>query len=284
VTASSKHPPEGTPAVDVLLDLGCDLADANRHEDAADCFRRAAAMGSREAWFNLGNSLTASHRLREAADAHRTAAALGIDDAWLNLGQALSQLGDTDAAVDAYRNAAACGDPQGPLALAYEYREQGHEDRADEVLQGAASNGNSTAAAILACWRWCRSLDPALEPELRAGAAHHPDTRADLADLLRTTGQLAEARAVLEEGVRRGEVASMLPLGNVYAEDLDQDALAELTYRRAIDAGDMHCHHNLGVLLERRGDAHAAEMHYRLGADAGDALALRSLNDLLSRD
>ncbi len=215
---------------------------------------------------------------------HRTAAELGVDDASLNLGHVLSELGDADGAVDAYRVASASGDPQGPLALAYEYREQGHQDRADEVLQEAALNGNPTAAAILACWRWDRSLDPALEPDLRAGAPHHPDTRADLADLLRQAGRLDEARGVLEEGVRLGEVESMLPLGNLYADHLDEDDLAEATYRRGIEAGDMHCHHNLAILLERRGDTQAAEKHYRLGANAGDALALSGLNELLSRD
>jgi hypothetical protein len=44
--------------------------------------------------------------------------------------------------------------------------------------------------------------------------------------------------------------------------------------------GDIHCHNNLAVLLEQRGDTQAAEMHYRLGADGGDALALRGLNEL----
>ena len=229
--------PAGEQRVDALLELGCELADANRHDDAAACFRQAADLGSRDAWFNLGNSLSALHRLREAADAHRTAAEVGVDDAWLNLGNLLSELGDTDGAVRAYRTASESGDPHGPPALAYEYREQGLQALADDVLQEAGRKGNVLAAAILASWRWGRSLDPSLEPDLRAGAPHHPEARADLGDLLRSTGRLEEARAVLEEGVRLGEVKSMLPLGNLYADHLDEDDLAEATYRQGIEAG-----------------------------------------------
>jgi hypothetical protein len=65
-------------------------------------------------------------------------------------------------------------------------------------------------------------------------------------------GRLEEARAVLEEGVQLGDVESVLPLGTLYADHLDEDDLAEV-----------HC---------------------RLGADAGDALALRGPNEVLSRD
>jgi hypothetical protein len=103
-------------------------------------------------------------------------------------------------------------------------------------------------------------------------------------DLLRQAGRIDEAHFVLEEGVRLGELESMLPLGNLYADYVDEDGLAEATYRRGIEAGDMHCHHDLAILLARLGDTQAAEKHYRLGANADDALALSGLNELLSRD
>jgi hypothetical protein len=38
--------------VDELIDLGCDLADAGRHDDAETCFRRASAQGDAVALFN----------------------------------------------------------------------------------------------------------------------------------------------------------------------------------------------------------------------------------------
>jgi hypothetical protein len=91
--------------------------------------------------------------------------------AWLglNLGNVLRDLGDSHGAIHAYRAAWQAGDPHGALALAYAYREYAR-DHVENVLWRAATNGNSTAAAVLACWQWGRTLDPALEPALRAGA------------------------------------------------------------------------------------------------------------------
>lgn len=51
-------------------------------------------------------------------------------------------------------------------------------------------------------------------------------------DLLRQAGRIDEAHVVLEEGVRLGELESTLPLGNLYADYVDEDGLAEATYRR----------------------------------------------------
>ena len=50
---------------DALIDLGCDLADADRQDDAEWCFRRAAQLGDTMGWFNLGNTLAAQHRWEE---------------------------------------------------------------------------------------------------------------------------------------------------------------------------------------------------------------------------
>jgi hypothetical protein len=57
-----------------------------------------------------------------------------------------------------------------------------------------------------------------MEQALRAGADHYPSARADLADLLRSTGRIAETRAVLERGAKLGEQECWLPLGNLYAD------------------------------------------------------------------
>ena len=43
----------------LLVDLGCDLADAGRHGDAEYCFRRAVALGAEWVMFNVGNELKA---------------------------------------------------------------------------------------------------------------------------------------------------------------------------------------------------------------------------------
>ena len=265
---------------DELIDLGCDLADAERQRDAEWCFRRAAAMGDSLAAFNLGNALAAQSRWTEAVAAYEVAIAGGENDAWRNLGLVLEELGDLAGAMRAYRGAASTGDLGGGLQLAFLLREQGEREQAMRTAAELAAAGYDEAAAVLACWRWCATLDPALEPELRAGADHYPPTRVDLGTLLRQTGRTAEARAVLERGAKLGELVAWLPLGNFYAEELGDDEAAEEAYRSGIAAGDAYCHHNLAVHLADRGDIDGAIEHFRLGAEAGDQLAAQALREL----
>jgi tetratricopeptide (TPR) repeat protein len=233
---------------DALIDLGCDLAAAGRQREADWCFRRATGLGEASDAFDVGNELAARRRWEGASTAYEVALAGGDPGAWRALGAALESQGDVTAALDAYRGAAEAGDPQ--------------------------------AAAIVACRLWCTSLDPALEDDLRAGADHLPAARADLGDLLRSTGRSAEARRVLERGAKLGEAVCWLPLGNLYADDLGDVEAAEEAYRAGITAGDTYCHHNLGVLLADRGDLEGAVEQFRLGTAAGDALAAEALRDL----
>jgi tetratricopeptide (TPR) repeat protein len=231
-----------------LIDLGCARADVGRHEDAEWCFRRATGLGDETDVFDLGNALAARRRWDGASAAYEVALAGGDASAWRTLGAVLEQRGELNAALDAYRGAADAGDPE--------------------------------AAAIVACRLWCTTLDPALEEALRAGADHLPAARADLGDLLRSTGRSVEARWVLERGAKLGEAVCWLPLGNLYADDLGDVESAEEAYRAGIAAGDTFCHHNLGVLLVDRGDLEGGVEQFRLGAASGDTLAAEALRDL----
>jgi tetratricopeptide (TPR) repeat protein len=231
-----------------LIDLGCALADVGRHQDAEWCFRRATGLSDGTDAWDLGNALAARRRWDGASAAYELALAGGSSSAWRNLGAVLEQRGELDAALDAYRGAADAGDPG--------------------------------AAAIVACRLWCTTLDPALEEALRAGADHLPAARADLGDLLRSTGRSVQARRVLERGAKLGEAVCWLPLGNLYADDLGDVESAEEAYRAGIAAGDTFCHHNLGVLLADRGDLEGAVEQFRAGAATGDALAAEALRDL----
>jgi tetratricopeptide (TPR) repeat protein len=180
----------------------------------------------------------------------------------------------------AYRGAVDAGDLEGGLQLAFLLREQGERDQAMSVAEEIAAAGDAEAAAVVACWRWCATLDPALEDDLRAGQNHFPAARSDLAHLLRETGRPVEARAVLERGAKLGEQVAWLPLGNLYREEMGDDEAAEEAYRSGINAGDTYCHHNLAVLLADRGDLDGAVEQFRLGAAAGDQLAAQSLREL----
>jgi len=267
---------------DVVVRLGCELAKWDRLADAERCFRRAIELGSTVALFNLANTLAERHRWSEAIPTYERAIALGDTGSWLNLGHVLQDVGDLAGAMRAFREASLAGDSEGTLALAFSHREQGEPDKAEDVAKQAADAGNLQAAGVLAGWRWDRTLDPALEADLRAGADHHPSARADLADLLHSTGRTAEARIVLELGARLGEKESWLPLGNLYADELGDSIAAEAAYRSGIDCGDIRSHHNLGVLLEQRGEVEEAMKHFRLAAVAGDALAAAALRRLLN--
>jgi tetratricopeptide (TPR) repeat protein len=265
---------------DAVIELGCDLADAGRHQDAERCFRRAAELGDALGWFNLGNSLAARGRVAEAVDAYERALAGGEHDAWLNLGVVLEELGDLVGAMRAYRGAGEAGDRQGRLQLAFLLHEQGEHEQALAVAAELAATGDDVAAAVVACWRWAASYDTSLEVDLRAGAERYPGARVALASLLRVTDRVAEARFTLERGAKLGEVQAWLPLGNFYAEELRDVEAAEEAYRAGIAAGDGYCHHNLAVLLAERGDLDGAVEHFRLGAADGDDLAAEALREL----
>jgi tetratricopeptide (TPR) repeat protein len=266
--------------VDELIDLGCDLVESGRHSAAEWCFRRAAALGDPVASFNLGNCLAGQRRWAEAVDAYERSIAGGEPDAWRNLGRVLEELGDLAGAMRAYRGAAEAGDLQGGLELAFLLQEQGEQEQAMGVAEELAAAGDAEAAAVVASWRWAMTSDPDLEPALRVGADHFPSARSDLAQLLRDTDRLTEARFVLERGAKLGEVVAWLPLGNLYADELLDVEAAEEAYRSGIAAGDVYCHHNLGVLLADRGDVDGATEQFGLGAAAGDQLAAVALRQL----
>ena len=266
--------------VDALIALGCDLSDVGRHPDAEACFRRAARDGDPVALFDLGNELSAQQRWSEAVDPYERAVAGGETDAWLNLGTALEQIGDLVGARGAFRAAVAAGDTKAWVPLGWLYEQLGEHDRARTTMAAGADAGDPLAAAVQANWRWRDDPDPALETDLRAGAEFHPDTRADLAQLLRDAGRAVEAREVLERGVQLGERESMLPLGDLLAAEFGDPVAAEGLYRQGIEAGDTHCHNNLGVLLRDRGDVAGAAEQFLLGELAGDSLAVRNLDGL----
>lgn len=260
---------------------GCAAAEAGDLAGAELLFREATLLGSVVAPFNLGNCLAEQERWTEAVDAYELALSRGETDAWLNLGLVLHELGDLAGEIRAYEQAEAAGDSGGALGLAFCHRELGDRAAAMAAAQRGAAAGNETAAAVVACWTWCTTFDPSLEPALRAGAEHFAAARSDLGGLLLATGRPDEARCVWELGMKLGEVESMLPLGNYYRDVLDDMDGAEAAYRAGASAGDAHSHHNLAHLLEEQGDHVGAEIHYRIAAEKGDTLAAAALRDLL---
>ncbi len=89
--------------------LGFNLGELDRHDEAVDAYRRAVEIDPNfaVAWFNLGFSLGRLSRHEEAVDAYRRA--IEIDPkyamAWRNLGLNHRRLGRHEEAVEAYRRA-----------------------------------------------------------------------------------------------------------------------------------------------------------------------------------
>ncbi len=289
--------------VDELVELGCDLADAGRQEQALACFQRAVDLGQDWIWFNVANTLRELDRPTEAVTAYQRAIAAGQSDAWLNLAHVLDSLGDLAGAMEAYRAAGqAGGQPEGHVQLAHLLHQQGEPQRAQAALAPALQRGYLPAVALAARWRWentRESADPVLEQQLRAGAGVDGSARADLAELLIATGRREQAREQLQLGAKLGQRECWLPLGNLLAgDDLSAEpgqeqevdgaevdkAGAEEAYRAGIAAGDEWCHHNLALLLLQRGDVRAAEEHLLAGAAAGDELAQLAWQDLHQQD
>jgi Flp pilus assembly protein TadD len=215
--------------------------------------------------YDRGYDLAEAGDHEQAVEVFRRAAELGCAMAWLGLGSSLGELHRWEEAGAAFQRAAEVGTPDDAWAWS----------------RRSADAGDPETTAVLACWRWALTRDPALEADLAAGADHHPQARAALADLMRTEGRVEEARTVLEAGALRDELDSWLPLGDLYLVELDDDVAAEAAYRAAIDGGDRYAHTSLGMLLRGRGDVAGAVRHLSIAAEDGDELAHRELRDLL---
>ena len=207
----------GSDDVDALVDLGCALSEAGRHREAEQCFRRGARYGDPVSSFNLGNELSAQDRWAEAVGPYEQAIVGGETDACFNLGIALEELGDLAGARRAYEAATEAGDEKGWVHLAWLADEIGDRDAAVAAMTAGAGAGDLLAPAVLASWRWEATGDLGLEDELRRGAERYSWARADLGRLLRRSGRIGEAHAVLERGVELGEMPCMLPLGTCSA-------------------------------------------------------------------
>ena len=205
----------------------------------------------------------------------------GEPDAWRNLGRVLESIGDVTGALRAYRGAADAGDLEGGMQLALLLPDQGEAERAFAVAEELAAAGYALAgggAGVLALVR-----DPRRVARGRRCApvpTCYPPARKDLADLLRH--HRPRGRGPLGAGARREarRADTWLPLGNFYADEMRDEEAAEEAYRAGIAAGDIYCHHNLGMLLAERGDLEGAVEQFRLGAAAGDEMAVEALRDL----
>ena len=150
---------------------------------------------TRSASFNLGNALAAQQRWEEAVAAYERGA--GRRRA-RRLAQPRAGCSRTSATSPA-RCAPTAARPRRAslrrLCLAFRCASRGA--RGAGRRRELAAHGRPERRRRRRLLALVRTLDPALEAELRAGADHFPSARSDLGHLLLDTGRTDEARFVL---------------------------------------------------------------------------------------
>ena len=178
---------------------------------------------------------------------HRRADEAGDAGDAFNLGVRFHQRRDFAAAAAAYGRAEVMGDRDAAFNLGILLYEQGDLDGAE------------------AAWRRCMSH-------------HHAQAAANLGFLLQGRGDVAGARevnAVAERWAAADRVAAGVE------QPVSPTEHAELTYRRADEAGDPVGAFNLGVLLYKRGEFAAAAAAYERAELRGNRDAAFNLGVLL---
>ncbi|MBK3732068.1 tetratricopeptide repeat protein [Azospirillum brasilense] len=239
--------------------LGSALAALDRHAEAAQAHRMAAALNplSARPRHNLGNAFQAQALPGLAALAFTTAVELepGYAKAWYNLGNALraqKRLGD---AVRAFARAAV-------LAPAMA---EAHTNLSDAL--SAAGRPDEALAQARAALR-LRPDDP---------KAHH-----NLGAALQRKGAYESAEIAYREALKRApdSLTTLIDLGGVLLT-LGRPAPAEQCFRKALsrDPHAVEAIHNLGKALQAQGHYTKAEACYEeaLAHDPGLAAASDSL-------
>lgn len=199
-------------------------------------------------------------------------------------GRALIAHGDLDRAAEVYTQLIANDYLIGFYALAWLEKDRGENARAEELLAAyldadtAPDEFADHVAGVLGHWRWHASNHTDAEPLLRRGADHCPAARADLAHLLKATGKVDEAEAVLRAGVAVREVVSFLPLANLLDESGRTDE-AESLFREGYALGDAYSAYNLSLILDRDDRPEEAAEWLWKAAQGGDESAIRWLAD-----
>ena len=205
---------------DALVDLGCDLADAGRQEDAERCFRRAAEARRHHGLLQPRQRPRRPGAWTEAVDAYEAALAGGEADAWRNLGLVLEDLGDLAGAMRAYRGAVDAGDLEGGLQLAFLLREQGERRRRWTSPRRCAAGGHRrpppSSPAGAGAPRWTRRSRPTCAPAPTTTRRRGPTSRTCCG---RPAG--APRRGRCSSGApSSARPVAWLPLGNFYADEM----------------------------------------------------------------
>jgi tetratricopeptide (TPR) repeat protein len=261
-----------------------------REDDGEACERyvRALRLGVDDVALRLGNLLAERGDIVAAEAAYRHAAERGEPMAWRNLALTIEET-DPVAAERYFRTAIANGDSRSALLLGEMLVDAGRPEDAAPVLRAALESGETEAAIALGLLLAQSGRDDeALRVfEVAVATEAEPVVVPFLGAHLVAHGKQDEAEALYRATLRvhpeAGDV--LLNLANILSESDDERHLreAEELYRRAIAAGVVEAHNNLGVLLEGEGRAAEAARAFGDGAALGDEVAARNAQDVPAR-
>jgi tetratricopeptide (TPR) repeat protein len=260
-----------------LNNLGNDLFQAGRLQEAKECYQRAvrAEPAYLRGYINLGHSLEALGRNQEAMDQYRTALRLRPDypEGHANLGRVLATLGRGAESVAEFERALQLkpGDAETHNNLGAEFLVLGRFADAQAQFGEAVVLNPDYAEAEgnlgLALYRGGRPADAvgALERALRLGS-DQPSAHFTLGLALQASGRMAEAAAEFQEVARRepGSAEARNNLGSALAL-LGRISAAQAQFAEAVKLKPDYAeaHRNLGQALEETGRLPEAIAEFR---------------------
>ncbi len=266
-------PRRGGPPSRDLLAAAKEAHRAGRLAVAEGLYARiieSAPDAAAEAHFHLGNALRQQGRLADAAESYRRAAALAprAFHVFVDLGLTLQLLGDHAAAETAFRRALAL-DPRSPgahLGLGIALADQGRLEAAIAAYRAALALDPKAAPAHVhlgMALEQQHRVDDAIQCYERAVTLDPSDTVAfnNLGSALRDRGLLDEAVAAYRKALEIDPQAALVHvnLGMVLEQQRRvEDAIRCYERAIALDPRLAEAHKCLGVALRDRGLAEAA--------------------------
>jgi tetratricopeptide (TPR) repeat protein len=253
--AAASEEGDGEIAAAANFNLGVLQQERNESEPAEKSFRRAAALGSSEAFSRLSGP---PDHVRAAIEEQLRTEGMLDGEAEIKWGE------------DVYRDEVERGNGRAADELGVALMERGEAQEAEEMFRKALELGFTPAAVNLGVL-FEEMGDPA-----GAEAAYREAAKADVVEgafnlgvLLKDKGDLRGSEEALRQAAKLGHGAGASNLGILLEQRGDLDG-AEEAYRRAMELGFPSAATSLGMLLERRGRMAEAEEYLRQGADQGD--------------
>ena len=228
--------------------------------------------GDVDALHDLGNALLKAGHPSVAARFFFEAQKRGVSDSLLNLGNAKLDSGDDDEAASWFERSAESGDVKGAFMAAQHAADRGDLDRAEHFYRRAAAMPE-TAVRLGAVLRALGRSDEAaaLVYETRFVS---PESAVECVIGGSVSGQ--EAVELLESFLETDPLPVLVTLAGRYEERGDV-ARARAALEDATRRGDENAQTNLGILLIDIGELDEARRLLTLSCSSGDELACRAL-------